>query len=156
MLNDGEGFGFGDDCGETVRLFGAKYVGGKFDLFEQDVAVEEEDGAEGLILGGCGDVPLGGEVCDEGLNFRDSHFGGMALIMMEDVALAPIEVGLFGTVGVVLGTDGVAKLVEEFFPLQGRCLLRRHCGLVERWRRLCRHFSILHLQGKKGVLYCSR
>ena len=47
-MNDGEGFGFGDDCGETVRLFGAKYVGGKFDLFEQDVAVEEEDGAEGF------------------------------------------------------------------------------------------------------------
>ncbi len=115
-MNDGEGFGSGEDCGEAVWLFGAEYVGGKFDLFEEDVTVKEEDGAECLILCGSGDVPLGGEVCNEGLNFWDSHFGGMALVVMEDVAFAPIEVDLLGAVGVVLGADGVAKLIEKFFP----------------------------------------
>jgi hypothetical protein len=51
-LNDGEGFGFREDCGEAVWLFGAEYVGGKFDLFEEDVTVEEEDGAECLTSTG--------------------------------------------------------------------------------------------------------
>jgi hypothetical protein len=38
---------------------------------------------------------------------------------MEDVAFAPIEVDLLGAVGVVLGADGVAKLIGKFFSLRG-------------------------------------
>lgn len=124
MLDDGKGFGFRDDCGKAIRFFSADNVCGEFDVFEENIAIEEEDGAEGLILRGCGDVPFDGEVCDKGLNFRDAHFGGMALVVMEDVALAPIEVGLFGAVGVVLGADGVAEPIKKFFFLRRRCLLR--------------------------------
>ena len=61
-------------------------------------------------------------MCDEGLNFGDSHFGGVALVLMdaERVAFAPVEVDLFGAIRVVLGTDGVAELIEKFFSLRGR------------------------------------
>ena len=52
----------------------------------------------------------------------DTHFFGVAFVVVEDVAATPFDVGLFGAVGVMLGADGVAELFEEFF-LFGRVLL---------------------------------
>jgi hypothetical protein len=52
---------------------------------------------------------------DVGLDFGDTHFFGMAFVVVEDVAAAPFDVGLFGAVGVMFGADGVAELFEEFF-----------------------------------------
>lgn len=85
------------------------------------MAVEEEDSAEGLILCGGGDVGFSGEVGDVGLDFGDAHVFGVAFVVIEDVAAAPFDVGLFGAVGVVLGADGIAELFEELFPLLGGC-----------------------------------
>lgn len=127
--DDFEGFFSGEDGWEAVGFFGADEVGGEFDFLEEDVAVEKEDGAEGLILGGGGDIGFGGEVGDVGLNFGDAHFFGMAFVVVEDVAATPFDVGLFGAVGVMLGANGVAELFEEFFPLRrGGCLFWRRWG----------------------------
>lgn len=54
--DDGKGFGVGEDRGQGFGFFGADDVGGDVHFHLEDVAVEEEDGGEGLILGGGGDV----------------------------------------------------------------------------------------------------
>jgi hypothetical protein len=79
------------------------------------VAIEEEEGTEGLVLGGGGDVFFDGEVGEEGFDFGDAHVSGVPFVMEEDVAAYPLDVGLFGLVGVVFKSEGVADLVEEFF-----------------------------------------
>lgn len=93
----------------------------------EDVAVEEEDGAEGLVLSGGGDVFFDGEVGDECLDFFRAHVFGVAVdfaaaqcgVVEEDVAGYPFSVGLFGAVGVMLCAHGVGDLVEEFFVFVG-------------------------------------
>lgn len=52
---------------------------------------------------------------DECLNFWNSHFGGVAFVVENDVAVHPFYVGFFGAVGVVPCPQAVAGLVEEFF-----------------------------------------
>lgn len=58
----------------------------------ENFAVEEEDGVEGLVLDGCGDVAVVGEV-----------FEGMTLIMKVGIAAHPAYIGLFGAARGVLG-----------------------------------------------------
>ncbi len=97
------------------------------------MAVKEEEGGEGLVLGGGGEVAFGGEVGNKGLNFFGAHVFGMAFIVEEDVANDPVFVSLFGALGIMFNADGVADLLEEFFALRwagGRCLL--HIDLFSR------------------------
>ena len=112
--DDGHGFLVGEDDGEGLGFFGADGIRGDIHLDVKNVAVEEEDSAEGLVLGGGGDMTLDGEMCDEGLDLIGAHVFGVAFIMKEDVAFDPVLVGLFGAVGVVFGADGVAHLIEQF------------------------------------------
>ena len=114
LSNDAHGFIAAEDGGKT---FGA-FSGGKqnrFDFLVEHFAVQEEDGAEGLVLGGGGDVPFGGEVDDIGTDLVGAHLGGMLFMVEEDVAADPIEVGFFGAVGVMLKAEGVLHLFEKFF-----------------------------------------
>jgi hypothetical protein len=79
------------------------------------MAIEEKDSAQGLILrGGCYLLVCRqiGDVC---LDFRHTHFGRMPFFMIKDIAFAPIDIGLFGAVGIMLGTNGIAKLIEQLF-----------------------------------------
>jgi len=97
--------------GSRCGFFGADGIdgGGQFDA--QDVVVEEEDGGEGLVLGGGGDVFVNGEVGEEGFDFGRVHFGGVAFVVKEDEAFYPGDVGFLGTEGVVLGAEDIAYLV---------------------------------------------
>lgn len=106
------GFGSGKDRRKPFWFFGADDVGGEIELPLEHVPVKEEDGAESLVLGGSGDVPLGGKVDDERLDFGNTHLGGVALFVVEDIAFAPVDVGLFGAIGIVFCPDGIAELVE--------------------------------------------
>ena len=63
--DDGAGFVGGEDDGEGFGFLGADGVGGQVYLGLEDVAIEEEDGGERLVLGGGGDVFFDGEVGDE-------------------------------------------------------------------------------------------
>jgi len=67
------------------------------------------------VLDEGGDVPLDGEMVEEGLDFWVSHFFRMAFVVEEKVAVHPVEVSLFGAVGVMLGARDVASLIEKFF-----------------------------------------
>ena len=71
----------GEDDRQGFRFFGADEVGGQINVFLEHVMVKKQDGAQGLILGGGGEVPLGGEVGDEGLYLQCAHVFGVAFIV---------------------------------------------------------------------------
>lgn len=119
--DEGAGFGRGEDDGEGFGFFGADDVGGRVNFDLEDMTVEEEDGAECLVLGGGGDVFFDGEVGDEGLDFGGAHVFGVAFVVEEDVAFDPVFVGLFGAVGVVFGADGGGDEVHEFWGMLLHC-----------------------------------
>ena len=48
------------------------------------------------------------------LNLRSAHLSGVALIMEEDEVLDPVDVGLLSANGIVLETDGILNLIEQF------------------------------------------
>ena len=82
------------------------------------MAVEEHQGAEGLILSAGGDVVVYGQVGQEGVDLRRSHVARMPQTVKANEAHNPLGVGLFGAKGIVAETDFVADLVEE-----SRCLV---------------------------------
>jgi len=108
------GFFSGEDDGQSSGVFGSDGGDGA-GVYGEYFAVEEEDGGEGLVLGGGGDVEVYGQVGDEGGDFGVAHFFGVAFVVEEDVAFDPVYVGPFGADGVVFVPDGVTDLVEQFF-----------------------------------------
>jgi hypothetical protein len=82
-------------------------------LDAEHLAVEKEQGAQGLVLGGGGDFPLNGERGQEGGDLCGTHLGGVALAVEEDVALDPVDVRLLGAPAVLAGLDGLADAIEE-------------------------------------------
>jgi hypothetical protein len=106
VIQEAEDLVPGEDGGETFGPFGRGEEDG-VNLFVEDFAVEEEEGGEGLVLGGGGDVSFHGEVGEEGLDpspgsgrrFGGTHLGGVAFVVEEDEAAHPVHVGLFGAVG---------------------------------------------------------
>jgi hypothetical protein len=63
------------------------------------MAVEKEDGGQGLVLGRGADVRVDGQVGSEGFNFRRIHLTRMALVVKQDKAFNPMHVRFFGTDG---------------------------------------------------------
>jgi len=94
MHDDGPGLLLGQDGGQPFGLLGPNGIHGAQFHFKH-LTVEEQQGAEGLVLGGGGDVLLHGQVGEKGLNFRDSHLLWVSLAVEQDVALDPVHVGLF-------------------------------------------------------------
>jgi len=52
----------------------------------------------------------------------------VALVVKEDEAFDPVDVGLFGADGVLFFSDGVADLVEQFFGFVYSEVLRQLCN----------------------------
>ncbi len=105
FINDRQGFGMDQNSGQDLRAGGAHQYGGQVDLFLQDDAVQEEQRAKRLVLGGGGNLAFGCEVGDESLypstgsgqRFLRAHVLWVALLVEEDVALDPIHAeGLLG------------------------------------------------------------
>jgi len=60
-------------------------------LNAEDLAIEEEQRVEGLVLGGRRDAVTNRECRQEGRDLRGPHLGRMALAMEEDVTLDPMD-----------------------------------------------------------------
>lgn len=58
-------------------------------------------------------------------NFGYAHFFWMFFVVIDDEGFDPFEVGFFCAGRVAFDAEGVAVLVEKFFPLWGRCTLGR-------------------------------
>jgi hypothetical protein len=49
----------------------------------------------------------------KGLNLWDANFGWVATIVVENIALCPLDVGFLTAIGTMLEADGVGRQVEE-------------------------------------------
>jgi len=129
----------GQHGGQPFGLGGTQRAKRAIQVLAQHLAVQEQEGAEGLVLRRSGGVLVHGQVSEEGLDFRHSHFLRMAFAVEQDEAGGPAGVGLLGADGVVLEADGVtdtstelsAGLVEEipgalFHTCAPKCLTCRY------------------------------
>ncbi len=108
--DDGFGFLLGEDGGNALAFFGADEIENfTLQLDVEDVAIEEEDGADRLILGGGGGFTFDDEMGDELVDLRDAHFARVAFVVKENVFTNPVNVGFFGARGVLLDADLVAQ-----------------------------------------------
>ena len=123
MRDDLPGLLAGEDGRDALRPGGADGNESPVIQFNlQNIAVKKEDGADGLILGGGGDVFLVDKVGDEGVDLVHTHLARVAFVMVEDVLAYPADIGLFGAERVVAVAEEFAVLFEQFFAL--RSILR--------------------------------
>ena len=74
MAQESGHFFFSQDGGEPSRAPGTDCFYGAFELLMEDFPVEEEDGGEGLVLGGGSHSLLHSKVGEESFDFREAHF----------------------------------------------------------------------------------
>ena len=107
-------FGFGEDDREAF-VFLARRASMPVSSMCRHLFVEEEDGVHGHVLGAGGHVVNDGEVGEKyPSRLRRRPYRGVALAVKEDKGLNPMDVGFFGTDGIVLEADGIYYLVEQF------------------------------------------
>src|SRR5215207_4036795 len=109
----------GEDSWNTFGLSGTDRDQSLFvQLDAKNVAVEKEDGADGLVLGGSGNGLLIDEVGNEVVDLDYAHVARMALVVEENVLADPADVGLFGAEGIMAVAEELAILVKQLlgFP----------------------------------------
>ncbi len=102
-----------EDSGDAAGDAGADRVERFQDRGAEDLLVEEEDGAQGLVLGGCGDLFLDGEVGEEGFDIPGLEVSGVLQGMVAQEAADPGQVGAFGAQGVVFPAEDEPGLLEQ-------------------------------------------
>jgi hypothetical protein len=111
LAEDGLDFVFSKHHWQVLGLFSPDDVRQDIEFLLQDFTVEKKDGAEGLALGGGGDVFVDSKVGEEGGDFRCAHVFGVAFVVEKDEAFDPIVVSVFGAPGVMFEAHGIAELV---------------------------------------------
>ena len=108
-------FFFGEHGRQIVRLAGPHCLDGVSQLLMQDVAVEEEERGEGLVWGGGGDMPCGRQVGEKGRHLGAAELTRMAMAVVVNEALDPVQGGLLGADGIVFAADRIPHDIEELF-----------------------------------------
>lgn len=106
----------------------------KWDAHE--LFVIEDQGVEGLVLSGGGDLPFDRQMSQEGTDFGSAHILGMPFLTEEDVSSSPSHVGLLSAEGVMAQAHLVAEAIEELFWLGRGC---RVCRFNIVGHSLCLH-----------------
>jgi hypothetical protein len=76
------------------------------------VGIQEDESAEGLVLGRCGHVALTGEPVEEGADLGRAQFAQVAHAVEAHEPLHPIDVRALGADGVVTHAHRLAELGE--------------------------------------------
>jgi hypothetical protein len=113
VVEEAADFFFGEDDGNPLRFFGPDGID-PFQGVVENVIVHKDEGTEGLVLGGGSYIFLDGQVGEELFDLGGSHLGGVAFIVEEDKAFAPLDVAFFGTDRVVFEANFLSELIEQF------------------------------------------
>lgn len=81
----------------------------------ENLAIEKENRADGLVLGGSSDSFLVGQSSDEFIDLCHAHLAGMALVVVQDKLSDPADIGVFGTEGIMAVAEDFAVLIEQLF-----------------------------------------
>lgn len=108
------GFSGGEDGGQFFGFVGPGHVDGA-NFLVKNVAVKKKEGGKGLVLGGGGNVVIGGQVGQKGFDFSRAHVGGVAFIMEKDEAPDPTDVSFFGAQGILVEAGAFTGLIEQLF-----------------------------------------
>jgi hypothetical protein len=103
----------GEDDGKPRGPLGAHEVVEPRQLDTQHVAVEKEQPARRLVLGGRGHVAVDGQRGEEARDLRRAQFGRVSLPVEEDVAADPGNVRFFSAAAVVPCSENVADAIQE-------------------------------------------
>ena len=122
----------GEDGGQALGFLGPNGVEGPFQVLFEHVLIQEEDGAERLVLGGGSDVLVHGQVGEKRLYFGSVHLGRVAHVVEVDIAFNPIGIGFLGANGVMLGPYGITNAVQQFL-FAGFCHGSSNLRLSFRW-----------------------
>jgi hypothetical protein len=109
----GARFGFGQYGGQALRAAGAQGLDGLGDLLPENGMEEEENGTEGLVLGGSGDLAIDGEVIEVGFDFGFSHAARVLEIVEAQEAPDPAQVSFLGSVGIVFTQERTAYFFDQ-------------------------------------------
>ena len=77
-------------------------------------------------MGGGGNFTFSSQMDNERADFIFAHLIWVALVVKEDKAPDPIDIGLFGTIRVMFGAKSVTDLFEQLFPLWRLAKFFRH------------------------------
>lgn len=86
--------------------------------------VEEQQGAQGLMMGRSRNASFIGQVRQKGADFGSSHIGGMAGLVKADIPSGPVHVDALGTQAIVLISEATSQLIEQFRWLPGSSRIR--------------------------------
>lgn len=78
----------------------------------QNLLVEEQQGSQCLPLSGGADIAIARQMGQECLDLGLSHLVRVSLVMKQDEALDPAEIGRFGAQTVVLDADASANTIK--------------------------------------------
>lgn len=138
--------------GECLRAFRSDQVFEWTEIRFQDVAIEEDQGREGLVLCGGADVLVRGERGEKSGNLGRSHFVWMTLVVEEDESCDPCPIGLFGSRAEMTKSDCARNPVAEFCSESRRRFAHAfgwtgsiHLILVSR------HSSLIAGRGRVGI-----
>jgi hypothetical protein len=97
--------------GQSLRVFGWDDVSEPSQFLHQHVTVQEEEGMERLVLCRSASVSVHGKGCEKLFDFYFTHLTRVLLVMKEDEAFDPVDVGLLGLVTIVPKAKHVTDLV---------------------------------------------
>ncbi len=112
-FEDRRDFRWREDHGDALGQLGSGCPLQAFQFAAEDGAIEEQDGAESLILGGRRDAKARGQGFEESRDLGLGHGVGVAPAVENDKAADPEDVGLLGARRVVTGTDGLAHSIQQ-------------------------------------------
>jgi hypothetical protein len=124
LVQDGPDLLTGEDDRKPPRDLGAHDTVEPWDVSLEYRAVEEQQGAQRLVLRRRADVAADREPRKKAGDLGGSHLRGMPLPVEEDVAPDPADVRLLRPAAVVASPDRVADLVQELIAV-ARAFLQR-------------------------------
>ena len=75
--------------------------------------IEEEQGAERLVLRGGSNAFLYGQVGEESLDLGSAQVFGITFAVEQKVAFDPLDVGLLSIIGVVFEPERIPDLIQQ-------------------------------------------
>jgi hypothetical protein len=149
------------DNGDGDLLVGAHGIDAALHGVVEGALVEEHQGIHGLVLGGGSDVSIHRQVGQERL---DLGFGGEEVFagphaVETDESYDPLHIGSLGVNGVVVETEHLADVIEEFWLLTSRRVRHRRppswCPEIVdngHWAKLPENPTNIALSGQNGKL----